>query len=245
MPYRGDVHALEARRVALEKALADVRVRARELAETQQTEAALAAELASVARMLGDIASVASLPAKRSLPMLDDIRIASPCSANWDDMVVDAKNAAVRFCGQCAKNVYNLSDMTKADAESVLREKEGKLCARVYRRDDGTVITADCPVGVRRRRVRRVAVSAVGGGMLAFAGVMLMRGSSVRMGDTAMQGKVETRELRPMMGDIEPTTPEPVAETGTTAVMGTVAPMKPPPPAKKPLDVAKPKPAAR
>ena len=244
MPYRGDVHALETRRSAIEKELADVRTRARELADVQESEAALAKELASVERMLGDIA-----PARRSLPMLDDVRIATPCKASWDDMVADGPNPAVRFCGQCQKNVYNLSDMNKADAERVLREKEGKLCARVYRREDGTVITADCPVGVRRRRVRRAAFTAIGGGLLAFAGVMLVRSSTTRMGSIAMAGQVQMGELPPTMGDVDPVPPETVAPTGPTptAVMGVVAPVpRPPPPhAKKPLDVAKPKPPAR
>lgn len=242
MPYRGDVHALETRRSALEKELADVRLRARELADVQESEATLANELASVERMLGDIA-----PARRSLPMLDDVRIAAPCKASWDDMVADGPNPAVRFCGQCQKNVYNLSDMNKADAERVLREKEGTLCARVYRREDGTVITADCPVGVRRRRVRRAAFTAIGGGLLAFAGVMLVRPSTARMGSVAVAGQVQMGE--PTMGDVDPIPPETVAPTGPTptAVMGVVAPVpRPPPPdAKKSVDVAKPKPRAR
>ena len=244
MPYRGDVHALESRRDTLAKELADLRARARELADVARTEAELAKELASVERMLGDIA-----PAKRALPMLDDVRIASPCNASWDDMVVDAANASVRFCGQCAKNVYNLSEMPRVDAERVLREKEGKLCARIYRRTDGTLITADCPVGVRRRRVRRAAVAAVGGGILAFAGVMSLRAATVRMGDVRPTSNVDVEEIRPMMGDVAPEQAPPSASQGTVAAMGTVAMIpqpQPQPPAKKASPVvAKPKARAR
>jgi hypothetical protein len=40
---------------------------------------------------------------------LNDLRIASPCSANWDEMVGDNRQ---RFCGDCKLNVYNLSGMT-------------------------------------------------------------------------------------------------------------------------------------
>ena len=85
---------------------------------------------------------------------LDQIQIASPCTADWDQMSGDER---VRHCGQCDLNVYNLSDMANADAEALIRTHEGRLCVRLYRREDGTVITADCPVGLRAaaRRVFR------------------------------------------------------------------------------------------
>src|SRR4051812_29581375 len=104
------------------------------------------------------------------LPVLDNLRIATPCNADWDDMVGDAR---VRFCGKCEKNVYNLSAMTRADAESLVREKEGRLCARFYRRPDGTVLSSDCPVGVRRERLRARLWASVTG---AAASVMLVMG---------------------------------------------------------------------
>jgi hypothetical protein len=100
----------------------------------------------------------------RSLPLLDQIRVASPCTAEWDDMQGDLK---VRFCGQCSKNVYNLSGMTREEAEALVEEKEGKICVRFYRRFDGTVLTADCPVGLRKLRFRRaIKATAVGFGLL-------------------------------------------------------------------------------
>jgi hypothetical protein len=48
------------------------------------------------------------------------------------------------------QNVYNLSAMTAEQAAALLRERERAPCVRLYRRWDGTVMTADCPVGVRR-----------------------------------------------------------------------------------------------
>jgi hypothetical protein len=47
--------------------------------------------------------------------MLDQIKIASPCSADWDRMEGTDR---VRFCGECKKNVFNLSAMTRRDAEA-------------------------------------------------------------------------------------------------------------------------------
>lgn len=97
-----------------------------------------------------------------SIP-LDQIRIASPCKASWAAMKGDDK---VRFCGQCNLNVYNLSALSRTDAEALIQEKEGRLCVRFFRRLDGTVLTADCPVGFRLKR-RALART------LAAAGIVL------------------------------------------------------------------------
>ena len=78
---------------------------------------------------------------------LNNIRIASPCSANWDEMY---GNDRMRHCGQCKLNVYNLSGMTRQEAEALVTYAEGRLCVRFYRRTDGTVITENCPVGWAR-----------------------------------------------------------------------------------------------
>jgi hypothetical protein len=41
----------------------------------------------------------------------------------------------------------------------LIRDKRGNLCARYFKRADGTVVTQDCPVGQRARR-RGVAIAA-------------------------------------------------------------------------------------
>jgi hypothetical protein len=83
---------------------------------------------------------------------LRNVQVAAPCKVNWDEMLGDDR---VRFCGQCSLNVYNLSSMTRADAEALIARTEGRLCVKFYRRFDGSVITKDCPIGIRaiRRRV--------------------------------------------------------------------------------------------
>jgi hypothetical protein len=55
------------------------------------------------------------------------------------------------FCGRCAQFVYNLSEMTREEAEALIMESEGKTCIRFYRRADGTMLTKDCTVGVRAK----------------------------------------------------------------------------------------------
>ena len=75
---------------------------------------------------------------------LNNIKIASPCAADWSEMYGDDRK---RFCGDCKLNVYNLSGMTRNEAETLIMNAEGRLCVRFYKRADGSVITQDCPVG--------------------------------------------------------------------------------------------------
>lgn len=82
---------------------------------------------------------------------IDNLRIASPCHVGWENMSGDERK---RFCQSCSLNVYNISEMTKAEAEALIAKSEGRICARIYRRADGTVITRDCPVGLRAYRKR-------------------------------------------------------------------------------------------
>jgi len=77
---------------------------------------------------------------------VDELKIASPCPIEWSTMSGDDH---ARHCGVCDKHVYNLSILSREEGNQLIREKEGKLCVRYYRRFDGTVLTADCPVGLR------------------------------------------------------------------------------------------------
>jgi hypothetical protein len=82
---------------------------------------------------------------------LNNINIASPCSSDWEAMV---GNNRQRYCGECKLNVYNLSGMTKYEAENLLMQSEGRVCVRFLRRADGTVLTKDCPVGWQAVRTK-------------------------------------------------------------------------------------------
>lgn len=104
---------------------------------------------------------------------LDNIRIASPCSSDWDEMYGDERK---RFCGECKLNVYNLSGMTKDEAEALVMNAEGRLCVRFYRRADGSVITEDCPVGWAKvkQRTKLYATAAASLLMALFTGVLFV-----------------------------------------------------------------------
>jgi hypothetical protein len=97
---------------------------------------------------------------KRFTNPLDNIRVASPCAADWNEMLGDERK---RFCSECSLNVYNLSGMTRGEAENLLLTSEGRVCVRFYRRGDGTILTKDCPVGWQmvKRRASRAATAVV------------------------------------------------------------------------------------
>lgn len=90
---------------------------------------------------------------------IHDLQIATPCKANWDEMVGDD---CKRHCSLCNLNVYNLSAMTLEEAEQLIITAEGRVCLRMFRRNDGTVITRDCPVGLAEKLKRRLAMSFAG-----------------------------------------------------------------------------------
>jgi hypothetical protein len=150
---------------------------------------------------------------KRTSP-LDDVRVAAPCNAGWDNMVGTER---VRFCGQCNLNVYNLSAMTRGDAERLIAETEGRLCVRYYRRADGTILTKNCPVGLRalKRRLSRIATVTASAVLTFFAGILAVAGlkENSLLPATINRAVIKVKEPdvipiptepRPMMGAVAP-----------------------------------------
>jgi hypothetical protein len=101
---------------------------------------------------------------------LNNVRVAAPCPADWDQMLGNDRS---RFCGQCNLNVYNLSAMSRSEAEDFIARSEGRVCIRYYRRKDGTIITENCPVGLRKlkRRMSQVAAALVSAILTFLAGL--------------------------------------------------------------------------
>ena len=77
---------------------------------------------------------------------INKLRVASPCSVGWETMAGDERK---RFCNSCNLNVYNISEMTANEVQNLIADSEGRICGRLYRRTDGTILTKDCPVGFR------------------------------------------------------------------------------------------------
>jgi hypothetical protein len=111
---------------------------------------------------------------------INRLRIASPCRANWDQMSGDDR---MRFCDLCNLHVYDISRLSRKEAEALITNTEGRICARLYRRSDGTVITKDCPVGLRaiRRRLAKV-TGAVFAAMLSASVTVFPRARSSSAG---------------------------------------------------------------
>lgn len=106
------------------------------------------------------LAAVMRKQTKPRPTVVQNLRVASPCPIRWEQMSGDD---CVRRCQECKLDVYNLSDMTASEAEKLLAAREGRLCVRFHQRADGTVITRDCPVGIRSliRRASRIAGAAL------------------------------------------------------------------------------------
>ena len=131
------------------------------------------------------------------IKFLDSIDVAAPCSAAWDSMTGDDR---ARFCQDCSKNVYNLSDMTRKEAEALVRENgEGRLCIRFYRRADGTVLTDNCPVGLRAMRnalVKRwVAVVSLAAALFHLPGYAASANTPPKPRQTFMLGMIRVSAL--------------------------------------------------
>ena len=96
---------------------------------------------------------------------LDAIEIPVPCQASWDDMKGDDR---IRHCRLCRHNVYNLSEMTRKEAEALLEGAEGRVCVRLYRRQDGKVLSRNCRAVRRMRQAARALVSTAAALLLGF-----------------------------------------------------------------------------
>ncbi len=169
-----------------------------------------------------------------TIPLLQNVRVASPCEASWEGMeAVDGER--VKFCLHCAKNVYNLSEMSQGEAEGLLRKHEGKLCARYYQRRDGTVLTRDCRIGAQVVRVALIRRSAVAASLFAMMfGAMAAMVSSEEThttGDKKFASTPKPTAVAPLVMptavaggiSITPIAP-PVASEPPTQMMGEVAP---------------------
>src|SRR5947209_13558632 len=138
---------------------------------------------------------------------LDGVRVAAPCRADWEKMVGDER---MRYCGQCSLHVYNLSGMTRKEAEALVANTEGSLCVRFYRRADGSVLTRNCPVGLRalKRRVSRVAGAALSAVLGFCAGVGLDFGFSPPAATALhVMGTIAQRPVKKEEVDLPPPVP--------------------------------------
>jgi Carboxypeptidase regulatory-like domain len=98
-----------------------------------------------------------------------------------------AGDERVRYCPECKLDVYNFSEMSDADIESIVSHRSGRLCARFYQRADGTMLTRNCPVGLRAvvRRVSGFASAALAA--VITVGPAFARTPPTKYGSTLIQ----------------------------------------------------------
>ncbi|MGI8786513.1 MAG: hypothetical protein ACR2HG_01960 [Pyrinomonadaceae bacterium] len=163
---------------------------------------------------------------------LENIKIASPCSQDWDAMIGTERK---RFCGECKLNVYNLSGMSRTEAENLLMNSEGRLCVRFFKRADGTILTKDCPVGWQaiKRRVSKISAAAAS----------LVFGVIGGLGFTSSFNQPESVETGRLISVLK--TPKPTPTPERERLMGAVAYSSPTPKAtpKKDAEVLMGKPS--
>ena len=90
-----------------------------------------------------------------------DLRIDSPCSADWSTMTRDGQK---RFCDACKKHVHDLSSMRPAEARAVLDAPRARdLCVRYLYDDEGNILfrpSYDLVPPTMLARVRRFVTAA-------------------------------------------------------------------------------------
>lgn len=80
---------------------------------------------------------------REELELLAHVKIASPCPMKWSDMQGDEKQ---RLCAQCNQHVYKVAELTTSEAVALFKNAgTQRVCAQLFHRIDGTVMTKDCP----------------------------------------------------------------------------------------------------
>jgi len=73
---------------------------------------------------------------RNALPF--DVQVASACSESWEGMSGSLRE---RFCESCNRQVHDLAAMTPRQIERLVATSGGRLCGRVTRRQDGSLVT--------------------------------------------------------------------------------------------------------
>lgn len=125
---------------------------------------------------------------------------AAPCPAQWADMTGDDKK---RLCADCKLHVFNPAAMTDEEVLDLLTlviEGE-RVCMRVFERADGTFLTNNCPVGLKR--VREQAAKAMRRVALWLSGMLSV--SLIGRADAQDSTKPECSKPKPLLkGTIRP-----------------------------------------
>jgi hypothetical protein len=154
---------------------------------------------------------------------LERVKVAAPCPADWSKMVGDER---VRYCDQCSQHVYNLSGMTRREAEALVTSAEGRLCVRFYRRADGTILTQNCPVGLSalKRRAAHAATATMTAVLGFFAALGLNFGVERALSPMSMNSVRGLTPARVFTGEVA--SPPMVGKLVAIPRMGKIKPLE-------------------
>jgi|GEM_PF-5179945 hypothetical protein len=154
-------------------------------------------------KILSDFESKIHLPS-----FLANLSISAPCSEDWNLMTGDDKK---RLCSSCKIHVYNITALESSEAEAFLASEFGKeICVKYFKRSDGTIITKNCPIGLRslRRQGERLRKF-----LSSICGLLLSGISSVAYAETSLQNEVQEKGS-PLPEFASPPMPEATSFTG-------------------------------
>jgi hypothetical protein len=155
----------------------------------------------------------------KKMKFIDSVRVGSPCTEDWDEMVGNEK---VRFCTHCAKDVNNLSEMTRKDALKLVRRSGGNLCIR-YRQHPETMapMFSEQLVQVSRRAPRMAAgVMAAG---LSLATVTYAQGGSISALERSTAERPAEKSCPDVAEKATTATEKKTTQAGSGVVSGTIS----------------------
>ncbi len=108
---------------------------------------------------------------QKQVERVDNYRVASPCSATWDNELSQEK---VKICSDCQLYVYDFCNLDKNQAEELVCKQENLEKITLFRRKDGKFISRDCPVGLKRRLrelTRKICLTSAGFVLLVMVAI--------------------------------------------------------------------------
>ena len=126
---------------------------------------------------------------------IDNVSVGNACTEDWNKMV---GSRSVRMCEHCAKNVNNLSEMTRKDAKRLVRASDGNICIRYMKHP----VTKRPVFADQMYQITRRAPGIAAGVMTASMSLSTMAyaqgGVSIsRLPQVPIEEKIETSKAQP------------------------------------------------
>lgn len=150
--------------------------------------------------------------------------IAKPCEESWTAMEGSHRE---RHCQLCDKQVHNFAAMTPREIEKLVLKSDGKLCARITRREDGSLVTLEAQPRVSIAAQVAVSASLALSAAAGAAQTVSERPSPEAKATTSFIGTVDISAtgngLEPIPGEVHAQIDENPPEPARDAIlMGTV-----------------------